>query len=205
MREKLGKSMIILGIVLLLVPIIGAVYTYYEARRLYADFLKDLENTSQITAYTKDKGNAVQPPPSQQEEEAEKHDKGVLGKIKIPSIEADLLLLEGTGEKALALGAGHLENTAFPGETGNCAIAGHRNYTFGQMFNRLNEVKLKDHIIVELGKESFIYEVTDIKLVKPQDMSVLLQPQDKKLVTLITCHPVYRATHRLIITGELIE
>ena len=39
-------------------------------------------------------------------------------------------VLEGCDDETLARGAGHIEDTAFPGQPGNIGIAGHRDTTF---------------------------------------------------------------------------
>lgn len=128
----------------------------------------------------------------------------VIGRIKIPSIRVDLLLVEGTDAKELRVGAGHFTGSAMPGQKGNCAIAGHRNYTFGSMFNRLGEMKVGNIITIEENKQVFQYQVKRISVVEPSDVSVLNQNKHKRELTLITCTPVHIATHRLIIRAELI-
>lgn len=129
----------------------------------------------------------------------------IIGRIKIPSIHVDLILAEGTDAKELRVGAGHFPGSAMPGKRGNCAIAGHRNYTFGSMFNRLGEMKLGDIITIEQNRQSFSYQVTSISVTDPTDVSVLNQNKHKRELTLITCTPVRIATHRLIIRAELVE
>jgi len=216
MRKKIAKLMMVLGIVILLIPIIGSVYTYYEGKKLYEAYLQDLQQQDipavilENPADKKEEGKVTQPEDVMAEEVKEgvsitKDGIEIIGRIKIPIINVDLLLVEGVNKKALKLGAGHMERTALPGEIGNCVIAGHRNYTFDQIFNRLNEVKLGDEIILEKGKKSYIYKVNDIKIVEPEDVSVLRQIADKKEITLITCHPIYTGTHRLIIRGEFVR
>ena len=212
MRKKIGKLMMIIGIGIILIPIIGSVYTYYEGKKLYEAYLQDLQQNNTPPGIIEN--IHVQQEVTQSEEENsedvkeqtyDKEEGEIIGRIKIPEIKVDLLLIEGVSKKALELGAGHMKGTAFPGSIGNCAIAGHRNYTFGQIFNRLNEVELEDEIILEVEEKSYLYKVKDIILVKPQEVSILEQSQDRKEVTLITCHPIYRATHRLIVKGQLIE
>src|SRR5262245_36546049 len=50
---------------------------------------------------------------------------GVIGRIEIPRLSLSALVLEGTGTMALERGVGHVKGTAFPGESGNVALAGH--------------------------------------------------------------------------------
>ena len=44
-------------------------------------------------------------------------------------------VLEGSDDETLARGAGHIEDTAFPGQPGNIGIAGHRDTTFRALRN----------------------------------------------------------------------
>lgn len=128
---------------------------------------------------------------------------GVMAVLSIPSISCKEIIREGSEKGTLAKALGHMEGTALPGQTGNCAIAGHRNYNFGMYFNRLDEVEVDDEIIVTTKTDSYIYRVTEIKVVEPEDLSVL-EPADDTRITLITCTPLYVATHRLIVIGKLV-
>ena len=49
------------------------------------------------------------------------------------------------------------------------------------------------------------YKVIKTVTVKPEDMSELAIQKDKNLVSLVTCFPYAINTHRLIVTGELIN
>src|SRR5688572_617414 len=59
------------------------------------------------------------------------HD-GLIGRIEIPSLGLSAVVLEGTAERTLRRGVGHVERTAFPGEHGNVALAAHRDTYFGK-------------------------------------------------------------------------
>jgi sortase A len=123
--------------------------------------------------------------------------------LRIPSIDSENPVREGVSMGVLEDALGHEEDTAYIGAKGNCVIAGHRNYNFGQFFNRLDEVQVNDLIYVDTAKQTFSYVVTDIKVVEPTDLSVL-EPTDEEILTLYTCTPIYIATHRLVITAERI-
>lgn len=127
---------------------------------------------------------------------------GVLAVLSIPSISCKAAVKEGSNRGILAKALGHMEGTALPGQIGNCVIAGHRNYNFGLYFNRLNEVALGDEIAITTREGVYTYTVTEIKVVEPEELSVLDQTENARL-TLITCTPIYIATHRLIVVAEL--
>lgn len=129
----------------------------------------------------------------------------ILGSLMIPVIDLEVAVREGTDRTALRDAVGHLTGTAPIGEVnGNCVIAGHRNYSFGRFFNRLDEVEANDRIVLtNMSGEQYVYRVTEKKVVSPDDTSVLEAAGGGEL-TLITCTPIYIATHRLIVHCELI-
>jgi sortase A len=127
----------------------------------------------------------------------------ILGKIYIERIDKNLYIVEGVTEEDLRMGTGHIPGTAAPGQAGNCAIAGHRNYTFGKYWNRLDEVEVGDKVVITTPNGKYTYTVYNILIVEPTDTSVLEPDGDRKLLTLITCDPVVIATHRLIVQAEM--
>lgn len=126
-----------------------------------------------------------------------------LTRVSIPKINLDAIVVEGATRKQLAMGPAHISETAFPGQTGNAVITGHRD-TF---FRHIYELQKGDTIMVRRNGEVFKYEVTGKKIVKPEDVSVLKQTTDPQL-TLITCYPTYYigpAPDRLVVFSKLID
>ena len=121
--------------------------------------------------------------------------------LRIPSIDSENVVTEGTSKEALKAALGHESDTVLPGEVGNCVIAGHRNYTFGKFFNRLEEVEIGDMIYIDTPTDTYSYRVYEIKTVKPEDVEIL-ENTDKEILTLYTCTPIYIATHRLVVIAE---
>ena len=121
--------------------------------------------------------------------------------LRIPIIESESPVREGVSDGVLADSLGHEPGTAYIGETGNCVIAGHRNYSFGKYFNRLNEVAIGDNIYVDTKDATYKYEVYDIIVVEPDDLSVL-DNTDEEIITLYTCTPVVIGTHRLVVKAK---
>jgi len=97
------------------------------------------------------------------------------------------------------VGAGQVSGTTKLGDIGNAALAAHRSHTYGRMFNRLDELEIGDKIIVETKDGTFEYTVYKKHVVEPTDLSVLNKNNKDRVLTLITCTPIYTATHRLII------
>lgn len=122
--------------------------------------------------------------------------------LRIPKINLEEAVKEGSTKSVLSSALGHVENTAFPGKNGNCCIAGHRNYVFGKYFNRLEEVTSGDIIEIETMNNIYTYEVDSIEVVEPEDVSVL-DYSDGKNLTLITCTPFMIGSHRLIVHATM--
>ncbi|RSL30481.1 class D sortase [Salibacterium salarium] len=123
--------------------------------------------------------------------------------LEIPAIDLEVPVVDGTSPSHLENAAGRIRSTAPPGEKGNTAIAAHRSYTEGNLFNRLDKVKSGDKIHVTTKNGVYVYEVEDSFLVLPENTSVLNQPTDSSILTLITCHPMKDPTHRLIVQASL--
>jgi len=121
--------------------------------------------------------------------------------IKIPKINLEKYVVEGTGVPDLKKGPGHYVNTPLPGQPGNAAIAGHRT-TYGAPFGDIGELGEGDEIDVTTKQGSFRYKVTNKHVVSPSDVSVLNQTSDNRL-TLTTCNPKYSAAQRLIVVAQL--
>lgn len=202
--KKAAIVFISLGAALILITLFSNLLSIYKKQQDIADF----ENKDLIV-----KAVSIEDIRAGEEVSGEKNydaqadalldENGVMAVLSIPSISCKEVIREGSSKGTLAKALGHMEGTAFPGQIGNCAIAGHRNYNFGMYFNRLDEVELDDEITISTQTNTFTYKVTEIKVVEPEDLSVLEQGDDTR-VTLITCTPLYIATHRLIVIGELI-
>jgi sortase A len=146
---------------------------------------------------------ALPDPDAPQPDEADTDaDPATLAVLTIPDIDLEVAVREGVGSSSLRYSVGHYAPSALPGELGNCVILGHRNYTYGQFFNRLDELAEGDTILLERAGAVYIYAVTEKFVVEPSDTYVL-DPSDDAMLTLITCTPIRIATHRLIVRCAL--
>ena len=125
-----------------------------------------------------------------------------IGRIIIPRIHLDQVILQGTSSGVLSAGPGHYVGTAMPGEAGNVAIAGHRT-TWGRPFWALAELKPDDRIILATPRGRFLYRVRAETVVAPTDLSVLGQAVPQPSLTLTTCTPKFSAAQRLVLTATL--
>lgn len=124
-----------------------------------------------------------------------------VAKIEIPSIGVNRTVVSGVSLDQLKRGPGHYPETPLPGQKGNVAIAGHRT-TYGQPFHNIDKVKKGDDVIFETIQGTFVYEVTETIIVKPNQVEILEDKGDNR-VTLIACHPKYSARERIIVIGKL--
>lgn len=128
-----------------------------------------------------------------------------LGIIKIPKIQLSQNIVEGS-DSELYHAVGHVTGTALPGGSGNCVLAGHRNYIPMRPFRYLDLVEEGDTITLSTPHDQFTYEVFRIFEAEPGDVWIL-QPQEEEeaLLTLITCTPVLTMENRLIVQARLTE
>lgn len=125
-------------------------------------------------------------------------------------VKRDWGALEKDMQEALKNGVVHYPGTSLPGQTGNIAITGHSSYfpwdpgRFKDVFALLHEVVEGDNIVIYWDQHKYVYEVTSIKIVLPDDISVLKQTPEDKL-TLITCTPVGTNLKRLIVEAKPIK
>ncbi|REJ09959.1 sortase [Halobacillus trueperi] len=79
--------------------------------------------------------------------------------LEIPKIQLGLPVFEGVTEETLSYGVGMMNNSLDLENNGNTALAAHRGYREGKLFNRLDEVTEGDHIVLTTPSGSYEYEV----------------------------------------------
>ncbi|MFC0187110.1 class D sortase [Fictibacillus aquaticus] len=187
------------GILTMSYPKLKAAYTTHQEKELVSEWEAAKKSYSSLdTVFASESAAAASEKPA----DPPPKNGSLLGKISIPRIEVELPVVEGASQKNLKNAAGHLEGTAPLGGAGNAALAAHRSYTYGKQFNRLNEMKKHDEIMVETADGEFTYKVFSITIVEPDDTSVLKQKEGENILTLITCEPMKNPTHRLIVQAK---
>ena len=124
-----------------------------------------------------------------------------IGRINIPSIDLDIVVVQGTDTASLQKGPGHYEYTAFPGQGKTIAIAGHRT-TYLAPFRHINEISDGDEITLEMPYGTFIYEVEKHEIVDPEQTEIVDDVGYERLV-LTACHPLYSAAQRWAVFAKL--
>jgi sortase A len=125
-----------------------------------------------------------------------------VGRLQAPSIQLNATVLEGSDDPTLRLGAGHIEDTAFPGTSGNVGIAGHRD----TVFRPLRRVKVGDALDLTTRDRVYHYRVVSTTIVSPTAVDVL-DPTAEPTLTLVTCYPfnyIGHAPRRFIVHAKLL-
>ena len=147
---------------------------------------------------------------------ADQLEKGkAIGRIEIPRIDLDAVVVQGTDTASLQKGPGHYtrsddaairqqgDGSALPGQGETVGIAGHRT-TYLAPFRKLNELQPGDEIVVEMPYATFTYELQKTEIVDPNEISVVENVGYERLV-LSACHPLYSAAQRIIAFAKLRE
>lgn len=132
---------------------------------------------------------------------------GIIGYIEIPQIKVALPLYHGVDEAVLQIAVGHIEGSSLPtgGPGTHCVISGHRGLPSASLFTNLDELVEGDVFMMRILDETLTYEVDQIRIVEPTDLSSLEIEKEKDLCTLVTCTPYGINTHRLLVRGHRIE
>jgi sortase A len=131
---------------------------------------------------------------------------GMMGHIEIPKIQVSLPIYHGTSDGVLQVGVGHLEGSSLPvgGEGTHAVLSGHRGLPSASLFTDLDKLEIGDHFIIQVLKETLTYEVDQIKVIEPEDLTKLTIEEGEDLCSLVTCTPYGINTHRLVVRGHRI-
>jgi sortase A len=129
-----------------------------------------------------------------------------IARIVIPSIDLDIVVVEGTDTASLQKGPGHYtlaktpelvkqgDGSAFPGQGMTMGIAGHRT-TYLAPFRRIDEIEMGDEILLEMPYGNFTYAVQKHEIEDPGEVSIVRNVGYDRLV-LTACNPLYSAAQR---------
>lgn len=226
MRNKLTTILLILalfaGLSLLLYPTVSDYWNSLHASQAVADYAENVRNleAEKYEQVLQDAKSYNQMLPYKQttfalsEEEKEAYDAlldisgtGVMGYIEIPTVNISLPVYHGTEDAVLQIAVGHLEWSSLPvgGESTHCVLSGHRGLPSAKLFTNLDKLVAGDKFIMRVLDEVLTYEVDQILIVEPTDVSTLMIEAGKDLCTLVTCTPYGINSHRLLVRGHRIE
>lgn len=127
-----------------------------------------------------------------------------IGRIKIPKIGANFVVVEGTRAPDLRRGPGRYADTSLPGLRGTVGIAGHRT-TYLAPFRDVDRLVRGSSIVLEMPYGRFTYRVFSKRIVDPGDVAVIDPVRRQRRLVLTACHPLYSAAKRIVIFSELVR
>lgn len=132
---------------------------------------------------------------------------GMMGYVTINKIGVELPLYHGTSKSVLAFAIGHLQGTSLPtgGNGTHTVVSAHRGLPSAKLFTDLDKVEIGDTFTVTILDRTLTYQVDQIRIVKPDDSSLLQIDPKGDYCTLLTCTPYGVNTERLLVRGRRIE
>jgi sortase A len=132
---------------------------------------------------------------------AETHEGEAIGRIRVPRMHLNMIVVDGTDHDTLKKGPGRDLRTFMPGENRLVYIAGHRT-TYLAPFSNIDSLRKGDKVTLEVPYATFVYRITGHRVVDADDLSVLRSPRHEVL-ELQACHPRFFASHRYIAYARL--
>lgn len=132
---------------------------------------------------------------------------GIMGYVEIPSIDVALPIYHGTDEAVLQVAVGHIEGSSLPvgGPGTHTVLSGHRGLPSATLFTDLDQLDMGDVFLLHVLGETLTYQVDQIRIVEPDDVSLLALEEGEDLCTLVTCTPYGVNSHRLLVRGYRVE
>ncbi|MGX7164005.1 class C sortase [Enterococcus massiliensis] len=208
-------SVIFLGVLLLIVPIFYDLVTQNHCKSVvttYEEKIPEEKNTTlelikkyNEMIYHQQKGKASE---EVNITDIQKDLKKPIGYINIPSINlTNMLIYFGDSEWTLNQGIGTLPWTTLPigGKNTLSGITGHSGLANQILFDNIRYLKKGDVFYLNTFGQNLAYEVYDQKTVDPNDKAAIEAfyiQENKDIVALMTCTPLFINSHRLIVYGK---
>jgi sortase A len=126
-----------------------------------------------------------------------------IGRIQIPRIGLNMVLVDGTDHESLKKGPGRYLGSFMPGEDRLVYIAGHRT-TYLAPFSHIDALRKGDVVTLQVPYATFSYRISGHRIVAATDVSVLRSPRHERLI-LQACHPRFFASHRYLQYAQLVR
>ena len=189
-----------------------AVASYMEAvtnmdATQYEEILKKADEYNAHLAETGMLWNMTEEEEKAYYEELKINDTGIMGYINIPKVDVMLPIYHGTEEDVLQIAIGHLSPTSLPvgGDTCHCVVSGHRGLPSARLFTDIDKMVEGDTFTMTVLNRTVTYEVDQIRIVEPTDLSDLQMVKKSDFCTLVTCTPYGINTHRLLVRGHRVD
>ncbi|MEA4932773.1 MAG: class C sortase [Lawsonibacter sp.] len=132
---------------------------------------------------------------------------GMMGYLSIKKMGIQLPIYHGTSESVLAAGIGHLAGSSLPvgGIGTHCVLSGHRGLPSAKLLTDLDQIEIDDTFSITVLHETLTYEVDQILIVNPDEVTALNIDPNEDYCTLVTCTPYGINTQRLLVRGHRVE
>lgn len=132
---------------------------------------------------------------------------GMMGYITIDCIDVKLPIYHGTSEAVMNVGVGHLQGSSLPvgGAGTHSVLSAHRGLPSAKLFSNLDKMEVGDTFTLTILNQTLTYQVDQILVVEPEDISALRLISGEDYCTLLTCTPYGINTHRLLVRGVRVE
>ena len=85
-------------------------------------------------------------------------------------------------------------------------ISGHRGLPSSRLFTDIDQLSEGGYLLLcWCWEKAWTYEVDQIRIVEPDDVSLLAIEEGQDLCTLVTCTPYGVNSHRLLVRGHRVE
>ena len=132
---------------------------------------------------------------------------GMIGYLSISKIGQELPVYHGTSDAVLSVASGHVEGTSLPvgGKSTHSVISAHRGLPTAVLFTNLDRMEIGDTFTFTILDRTITYEVDQIRIVEPDDSSLIQITEGKDYCTLLTCTPYGINTQRLLVRGHQVD
>lgn len=132
---------------------------------------------------------------------------GIMGYIEIPKISVSLVIYHSIEEDVLQDGIGHVPESHLPigGKSTHCVLAGHTGLPSAKLLTNIDHLKIGDRFYIHTLNEVLEYQIDDVSVVEPDEVSRLNVVSGKDYVTLVTCTPYGVNSHRLLVRGMRVD
>ena len=132
---------------------------------------------------------------------------GMFGYITVPKISQELPVYHGTSDGVLSVAVGHVEGTSIPvgGENTHSVVSAHRGLPTAVLFTHLDRMEIGDIFYFTILDRTITYQVDQIRIVEPHDISLIQIVEGKDYCTLLTCTPYGINTERLLVRGHQVD
>ena len=132
---------------------------------------------------------------------------GMMGYLTIPKINQELPVYHGTSEAVLSTAVGHFQGSSLPvgGDSTHSVVSAHRGLPTAVLFTHLDRMEIGDTFTFTILDRVLTYEVDQIRIVEPNDASLIQIEPLKDYCTLLTCTPYGINTHRLLVRAHQVD